>query len=51
LEESLAKLKENVPVQIKYETTFLVTWPEHLGGGESNIDLEGTMMLVPLLPM
>jgi hypothetical protein len=32
-----------------YGTRFFVNWPEHLGGGSINIDLAGTMVLIPLL--
>jgi hypothetical protein len=34
---------------VAYETTFLVNWPRHLGGGSVNIGLEGAMVLVPVL--
>jgi len=34
---------------VGYNTTFLLAWPEHLGGGTVQIDLEGTMVLVPTL--
>jgi hypothetical protein len=36
-------------VQSLYETTFFIGWPEHLGGGSVNLDLRGTMVLIPLL--
>ncbi len=32
-----------------YDTTFLVNWPKHLGGGSVHLELEGSMLLVPLL--
>jgi hypothetical protein len=34
---------------VQYNTRFLLKWPEHLGGGIAYLDLEGTMVLVPLL--
>jgi hypothetical protein len=34
---------------VGYNTTFLLEWPENLGGGTVQIDLEGTMVLVPTL--
>jgi hypothetical protein len=36
-------------VNVAYETTFLVNWPQHLGGGSVQIPLEGAMVLIPLL--
>jgi hypothetical protein len=49
LGDTLQALKEGRPVQVGYETTFLIMWPEHLGGGEVTLPMEGTMQLVPLL--
>jgi len=31
-----------------FDTRFLIRWPEHLGGGLVNIDLVGSMLLVPV---
>jgi hypothetical protein len=45
----LKALTEGSPVQVQYETTFFVNWPEHLGGGSVEVDLYGTMILDPLL--
>jgi len=36
-------------VQVAYDTKFFIQWPEHLGGGSITIDLEGTMIMSPLL--
>jgi hypothetical protein len=49
LEDSLAVLKDGRPTRVAYETTFLVQWPEHLGGGDILIDFVGAMALVPLM--
>jgi hypothetical protein len=49
LGDTLLALKEGRPVQVGYNTTFLIMWPEHLGGGEVTLELEGTMMLNPLM--
>lgn len=32
-----------------YETTFLIEFPEHLGGGTIEVTFEGAMGLVPLM--
>ena len=32
-----------------YETTFLINWPEALGGGSATVSLEGSMTLIPLM--
>lgn len=42
-------LAEGRSVQVQYSTRFLINWPEHLGGGSINVDLDGTMILMPLL--
>jgi hypothetical protein len=34
---------------VVFDTTFLVKWPEHFGGGCVNIDVVGSMFLVPML--
>jgi hypothetical protein len=49
LGETLQGLAEGRPVQVGYSTTFLIMWPEHLGAGEVMLEVEGTMMLTPLL--
>jgi hypothetical protein len=49
LEDSLIGLREGRPVTVAYETTFLISWPKHLGGGSVQIPLEGAMVLIPLL--
>jgi hypothetical protein len=34
---------------VAYDTTFLINWPEHLGGGTAHLDLTGAMTVVPLM--
>ena len=34
-----------------YRTTFLVRWPEHLGGETTHITFDGSMMLIPMMGM
>jgi hypothetical protein len=49
LEDTLAVLKDGRPANVAYETTFLIGWPDHLGGGTLSIEFEGAMVLVPHL--
>jgi len=49
LEDTLIGLKEGRPVHVAYDTTFLINWPEHLGGGSVNLSLYGAMVLIPEL--
>ncbi|GAA0940849.1 hypothetical protein [Virgisporangium aurantiacum] len=49
MEDSLVVLKDGRPTRVAYETTFLVQFPEHLGGGDITIDFVGAMVLVPLM--
>lgn len=42
-------LREGQVATVAYETTFLINWPEHLGGGTDHLDLKGAMTVVPLL--
>jgi hypothetical protein len=49
LGDTLNTLKQERPVHVGYETRFLIDWPDHFGGTETFIDLEGTMVLRPLL--
>jgi hypothetical protein len=49
LGDSLAGLREGRPVYSLYESTFLINWPAHLGGGSSEITLRGSMVLLPLM--
>jgi hypothetical protein len=34
-----------------YKTTFLIRWPEHLGGRSTTISFEGSMVLIPTMGM
>lgn len=36
-------------MHVRFDTTFLITWPEHLGGGSIEIEVSGAMVLAPLL--
>jgi hypothetical protein len=45
----LAVLSSGRPAHVAYDTTFLISWPQHLGGGTLTIDFEGAMVLVPRL--
>jgi len=49
LGDTLAALKDGRSVRVAYETTFLIQWPEHLGGGDLTIDFAGAMAIVPVL--
>jgi len=40
-------LREGRPTTVVYETTFLITWPMHLGGASTTVDFSGAMTLVP----
>ena len=42
-------LREGRVATVAYETTFLIHWPEHLGGGADRLALTGAMTVVPLL--
>jgi len=45
----LLQLAEGRPVPVLYETRFFIRWPEHLGGMSTQLDLHGSMVLVPAL--
>jgi hypothetical protein len=51
LEEPLTVLREGRSTMSTYRTTFLVSWPEHLGGETSTITFEGSMVLIPTMGM
>jgi hypothetical protein len=51
LEESLGVLREGRSVSSTYSTTFLIKWPEHLGGEATHITLEGSMQIIPMMGM
>jgi hypothetical protein len=42
-------LQRGRSANVGYDTRFLIEWPEHLGGGAVELDLRGTMSLVPTL--
>lgn len=49
MEDNFEALKAGKSVHVQFDTTFLINWPSHLGGGAVSLDLEGTMVLVPSL--
>ena len=49
MEDTFEALREGKSLHVCYDTTFLINWPEHLGGGSVSIDFEGSMLLVPSL--
>jgi hypothetical protein len=49
LGDSLLGLRDGRSVNVAYETTFLINWPQHLGGGSVTIPFEGAMVLIPAL--
>jgi hypothetical protein len=49
LEDTLKALADNRQVQVAYSTTFLINWPEHLGGSDVIVPFDGTMTLSPLM--
>jgi len=51
LEEPLTALREGRSTMSTYRTTFLVRWPDHLGGEVSTMTFEGSMMLIPMIGM
>jgi len=44
-------LREGKSTAATYGTTFLVRWPDHLGGETTHITLEGSMQIVPMMGM
>jgi len=42
-------LADGQSAAVVFDTRFLIEWPEHLNGGLVNIDLVGSMVLVPIL--
>jgi hypothetical protein len=51
LGDNLSALREGGIVQMQWGSQFMVNWPQHLGGGSVYIDLEGSMVLTPLLSL
>jgi hypothetical protein len=49
LENTLIALREGRSCPTVYDTRFLLQWPEHLGGGQLEIEFQGAMTLVPLM--
>lgn len=42
-------MRDGQTINVAYDTTFLINWPQHLGGGSINLSFEGAMVLVPEL--
>jgi hypothetical protein len=51
LEDPLTVLQEGKPTMSVYKTTFMVGWPEHMGGEVSHITFSGSMVMVPTMGM
>jgi hypothetical protein len=51
LEDSLEVLREGRSVNSTYSTTFLLRWPDHLGGETTHITFEGSLVIVPTMGM
>jgi hypothetical protein len=49
LENSLAELRDGRPTTVAYDTTFLITWPMHLGGTSDTVNFVGSMRLLPVM--
>lgn len=49
MEEGLITLQQGKVTPTLWESRFLIQWPEHLGGGEVVMFMEGSMILVPEL--
>ncbi len=47
----MVALQEGRSVTMLYDTTFLINWPEHLGGTSTTVSLHGSMVLIPLMGM
>lgn len=42
-------LQEGKSTMSTYRTTFLVSWPEHMGGESTHVTFSGSMVLVPTM--
>ncbi|HEX8054535.1 MAG TPA: hypothetical protein VF517_16225 [Thermoleophilaceae bacterium] len=51
LEDSLEVLREGRSVNSIYNTTFLLKWPDHLGGEATHVTFEGSLVIIPTLGM
>lgn len=47
----MTALRRGKSVHVLYETRFLINWPEQLGGGTVIADVDGSMLMVPMLSM
>jgi hypothetical protein len=49
VEEPLTVLQEGRSTMSTYRTTFLVSWPGHMGGDSTHVTFSGSMVLVPTM--
>lgn len=49
MEDKLTGLKEGRTLSSVYETTFLIKWPEALGGDTITVPFFGAMTMVPMM--
>jgi hypothetical protein len=47
LEDKLTVLRQGQSTMSIYRTTFMLRWPQHLGGHVSTMSFEGSMALIP----
>ena len=48
-EETVNRLREGKPFEVRFRTTFGLTFPRVLGGGQASIDTTGFVVLTPTL--
>jgi len=48
-EETVNRLREGKPFEVRFRTTFALTFPRVLGGGQAGIDTTGFIVLTPTL--
>jgi hypothetical protein len=49
LENNLSNLRAGRPAWVDWTTHFVLQWPELLGGGVVEVDIDGSMEFVPIL--
>jgi hypothetical protein len=49
LENNFSNLREGRPAWVDWTTHFVLQWPELLGGSIVEIDIDGSLELVPIL--
>ncbi len=48
-EETLKRLREGKTFEVRFRTTFGLTFPRVLGGGQASVDTSGFIVLTPTL--